>query len=71
MITKKIALTIIMWLSFAGILFSGYMSYKEIFGNICNLYVCSTIANMPVCVYGFIMFVTLFIVSIVGLRAKR
>jgi len=69
--TKTGALTLIMWLSFAGALFSGYMGYKEIFGNLCNMYVCSTIAGLPVCVYGFVMFVTLLISAICGLRADK
>jgi len=60
-----------MWLSLAGVLFSGYISYKEIFGNLCNIYVCSEIAGLPVCVYGMAIFIVLLVSSICGLRANK
>jgi len=57
-------------ISICGVLFSGYLSYKELFSNVCSLKGknCGMkIANIPVCVYGLIMYIIIFIISLVGI----
>ena len=69
---KQTALKILFWVSLAGVLFSGYLSYTEIFQQFCALGICSTtVFSVPSCVYGFVMYVIGLIVSIIGLRSKR
>jgi uncharacterized membrane protein len=67
----KVALTAIYWLSLLGILFSGYLSYSEMFLKVCVFGGgCSNIAGLPACVYGFGMFIVIFVLSILGIRGK-
>ncbi len=68
---KEIALKIIASISVAGMLFSGYLSYGELFGKACSVGGCSTLFGTPVCIYGFIMYLLVFIVSIIGLKSKN
>ena len=73
---KKRALKIILWISIAGLLFSGYLSYGEIFLKVCTasalgLGTCSNVIGIPACVYGFFMYLIIFIISILGLRSKK
>lgn len=68
---KDTALKVIYWLSLLGILFSGYLSYSEIVNGICVLGSCSIVAGLPACVYGFVMFVVIFVISVLGIRAKK
>ena len=69
---KQIALKTIFWISLAGILFSGYLSYTEIFQQVCALGTCSTsVFSVPSCVYGFVMYLVVFIISIFGLKSKK
>lgn len=58
-------------ISLIGILFSGYLSYNEIFNKTCVLGGCTNVANIPACVYGFFMYLILLILSIIGLRIKK
>ena len=69
---KQTALKILFWISLAGVLFSGYLSYTEIFQQVCALGgACSTkIFTLPSCVYGFVMYIAGLILSIIGLRSK-
>ncbi|MFA6100217.1 MAG: hypothetical protein WC750_05110 [Patescibacteria group bacterium] len=70
--TKKLALKIILILAIAGMLFSGYLSYGELVQRACPLAgACTTVAGVPACVYGFIMYLAVLIVSALGLRAKN
>jgi len=71
-ITKQLALKVILGVSIAGMLFSGVLSYFEIFQQVCGLGgVCSTkILTIPSCVYGFFVYLIVFIASIVGLKSK-
>lgn len=75
--TKELSLKIIAVMSFVGILFSGYLSYMELFAGGCSQAIVScgtkniTIASLPACVYGFIMYGIVFVVSILGLRSKN
>ncbi|MCU0642342.1 MAG: hypothetical protein MUF61_02065 [archaeon] len=72
---KQAALKVILLLSVAGLLFSGYLSYTEIFQNAagyCYSASCSSeISGIPVCVYGFVMYLIIFVLSILGLNAKK
>ena len=67
---KETALKIILYISIAGILFSGYLSYFEIFKKSCPIGGCSNLFTIPVCVYGLIMYFLIFIITILGLRKK-
>jgi hypothetical protein len=72
---SKQALKIIFVLSIAGLLFSGYLSYMELWGVGCKnaLVQCGSnfsLLNLPACVYGFFMYLTIFIVASLGLRSK-
>ncbi len=68
---KQTALKILFWITLAGVLFSGYLSYTEIFQQTCAIGTCSTkVFTIPSCVYGFIMYLIGMIVSIIGLRSK-
>jgi uncharacterized membrane protein len=71
---KQTALKTLFWLSLAGVLFSGYLSYTEIFQQVCGLGVfgtCGTkIFTLPSCVYGLVMYLAGLIVSVLGLRSK-
>ena len=75
---SKTALKTVLILSIAGLLFSGYLSFYELFvpaGCLKAIVNCGTNnpmsdASIPACVYGFIMYLIIFIVSIVGLKKK-
>ena len=70
---QKTALKAIMWLSVAGMLFSGYLSYSELFQRVCALGVgtCTNVGGVPACVYGFVMYLIVFVISLMGLRSKN
>jgi len=62
----------ILIISICGILFSGYLSYKELFskekscsvqGGSCGI----KIAGLPVCIYGLLMYLLVFVISLVGI----
>jgi len=68
---KQTALKTLFWISLAGALFSGYLSYTEIFQQVCALGICSTtVFTVPSCVYGFVMYLAGLIVAIIGLKSK-
>ena len=70
-INKKLALQIIMGISAVGILFSGYLSYSELFSGVCPVGGCgNSLLGLPVCVYGLIMYTAVFIVALLGYRNK-
>jgi uncharacterized membrane protein len=66
-----IALKVITALSAFGTAFSGVLSYRELFGA--EALSCpapgapGTIAGYPACVYGFLVFAALLVVSTLGL----
>lgn len=70
---KQVSLAIILVISIAGMLFSGYLSYGELFQKSCPLGACTSppLLGIPVCVYGFVMYLIVFIISILGLRSKN
>ena len=69
---KSSALKIILGLSIAGMLFSGYLSFGELTSGVCPVGGgCSSLLGLPTCVYGFVMYLAVFIVSLTGLRSKK
>ena len=69
---KQTALKTLLIISIAGVLFSGYLSYTELFQQVCALGTCSaTVFEVPSCVYGFVMYLIGFIISIMGLKSKK
>ncbi|MBU2235772.1 hypothetical protein KKA01_01795 [Patescibacteria group bacterium] len=78
--TGKTALKVIFIISIAGLLFSGYLSYMELFQNGCEdtIFKCSVgdepvvdLGALPSCVYGLIMYLVIFIVAGLGLKGKK
>ena len=61
-------------MSGAGILFSGYLTYRELFAS---ALACpspgapGTILGYPACVYGFFMYCALAVISAFGLTGAR
>ena len=73
---KQVALKIILYIAIAGMLFSGYLSYGELFAKSCyateiGMGSCTNVLEIPACVYGFVMYLIVFIVAIFGLRSKK
>jgi uncharacterized membrane protein len=71
----KTALKTILIISIAGLLFSGYLSYMEIFRGGCSdaIVKCSVgdkpvvdLGTLPACVYGLIMYLVIFTVTLLG-----
>lgn len=75
MIKPRTALMTIFVIAIAGILFSGYLSYGELFTDGCGLGCTSgdegNILGVPVCVYGLTMYIIVFIVTVLGLIKKE
>jgi uncharacterized membrane protein len=69
---KQTALKAIIVISLIGVLFSGYLSYTEIFKQFCALGTgtCSSVFTIPACVYGLVMYFIVLIISIMGLKSK-
>lgn len=75
MIKERTALTIILVFAIAGVLFSGYLSYGELFADGCKLGCSSAgdngkLLGAPVCVYGLTMYAIILVTTIVGLFKK-
>jgi uncharacterized membrane protein len=72
---KQTALKTIMWIAIVGMLFSGYLSYTELFAGFCGatqlgLGQCTNVFKIPACVIGFVMYLVVLIIAILGLKAK-
>jgi uncharacterized membrane protein len=67
---KNLALKIILGISIAGMLFSGYLSFGEVVLKACPVGGCSRLLGLPTCVYGFVMYTSIFIVSLLGVLSK-
>lgn len=71
---SRLSLKIILAIAIFGVLFSGTLTYKELFGQ--NALSCpafgtpGTILGYPACVYGFFMFIMLAAVAALGLYKK-
>jgi hypothetical protein len=65
----KKALNIIFWISLVGLLFSGYLSITELgtlSAGTCSAVGCQAILGLPTCLYGFMMYLIIFIISLLG-----
>jgi uncharacterized membrane protein len=70
--SKQTSFKTILIISIAGMLFSGYLSYGELTSGTCPIGGgCSALAGIPTCVYGFVMYTLVFIISIVGLKSTK
>lgn len=72
--TTKRALQVILAISVFGLMFSGVLSYREVFGAAAACPApgaAGTVFGYPACVYGFFMYLALCIVAAAGLRAER
>lgn len=75
--TKHKALFVVCVVSVVGVLFSGYLSYRELFTGTCNLGFVGCglrtgpIWGLPACVYGLFMYTILLVTSMLGLREKK
>jgi len=60
-------------LAVAGVLFSGYLSYNELWGGAaaCGAPGSGLIFGLPACVYGFFMYLVVLIIAILSLRGKK
>jgi hypothetical protein len=72
---KQTTLKTIFIISILGMLFSGYLSWGELIAKSCyasnlGLGACTSVAKIPACVYGFVMYLIVFTISILGLRSK-
>ena len=68
------ALQVILGVSVFGALFSGVLTYSELFGA--SAVACpapgapGTVLGYPACVYGFFMYVGIAVISALGLRGQ-
>jgi len=73
---KQTALWIVFAIAIAGMLFSGYLSYGELIAKSCyatalGMGACTQVVGLPACIYGFVMYTIVFIISIIGLKSKN
>lgn len=68
---KQFSLKLILLIAICGICFSGYLSYNEIFNQVCVLGgSCPFVLNIPACVYGLVMYIIVGIIAVLGLTSK-
>jgi ABC-type tungstate transport system substrate-binding protein len=63
---SKTSLTIISIISLIGILFSGYLTIGELTAKTCSLGGCQQILGLPTCMYGLVMYLVVFVISLLG-----
>jgi len=63
---SKKALNIIAIISAIGVLFSGYLTFSELTAQQCALGGCQTIAGLPTCMYGLVMYLAVFVIAMLG-----
>jgi len=69
---KKTSLITILCISIAGMAFSGYLSFFELFQKVCPVGGgCSNILGLPTCVYGLGMYIAVFVIALLGLMSKK
>ena len=68
---SKTALKTILVISVLGILFSGYLSYFELAKQVCVFGGCTSVAGVPACFYGFVMYSIIFVISLLGLESRK
>ncbi len=59
-------------LAAAGLLFSGYLSYNELFAGAaaCGVPGGGLIFGLPACVYGFFMYLLVLIIALLSMRTR-
>lgn len=73
--TQQRALQIILAVAVFGVVFSGVLTYRELFGS--GAATCpspgapGTVFGYPACVYGFFMYLLITGLAVAGLRARR
>jgi len=71
----KRALQIILLFGIAGLAFSGFLTYRELFANTgasCPAVgEAGTVFGAPACVYGFFMYLVIVALSAIGLARSR
>jgi uncharacterized membrane protein len=71
--TMQRALQAILAIALFGLVFSGVLSYREVFGGAAT---CpspgapGTVFGYPACVYGFFMYLVITVLAALGLRAR-
>ncbi len=68
---KNTTLVTILIISIVGLLFSGYLSFSELALSTCPLGGCKFVLGLPSCIYGFVMYLVIFVVSLIGLKKKQ
>jgi hypothetical protein len=68
---RRSSLKIIFGISILGMLFSGYLSYGELIAKACPAGGCSSMFGLPVCACGFVMYLAVFTISLLGLKSKK
>lgn len=68
---QKLSLQIILGIAIAGMLFSGYLAYTEIFRKVCALGTCTSVGRVPACVYGFVMYTVVLVIAILGIKSRH
>ncbi len=74
--SMKHSLMTILGIAVAGLLFSGYLSYRELFAA-APVQSCpavgapGTIFGYPPCIYGFFMYGAIVVIAALGLATKR
>ncbi|MFC1687713.1 vitamin K epoxide reductase family protein [Patescibacteria group bacterium] len=74
---KRTSLTLVLILSILGLLLSGYLSYYSLFTDGCTetFINCGTepveIFGLPNCVYGFFMYLLVFVLAVIGLMKSQ
>jgi ABC-type tungstate transport system substrate-binding protein len=66
MMKNKTALSIISIISGIGVLFSGYLTFTELTAKTCGLGGCQAILGLPTCMYGLVMYLAIFALSMIG-----
>ena len=73
--TPQRALQFVLALSLFGTMFSGVLTYGELFGS--SALSCpapgapGTVFGYPACVYGFFMYLAITVIAALGLRSAR
>jgi len=73
--SKTNSLKAVLAIAIFGLLFSGYLTYKEFFvvgvGTSCPVIGSpGTVFGYPPCVYGFVMYLAVTTIAFLGLRSK-
>jgi uncharacterized membrane protein len=68
---KEYLLRLILAISVIGLLFSGYLSFIELggLGGSCRVF--SEIIGLPTCVYGFFMYLIIFVLTLLYIAKSR